>query len=247
METNNSPLGKGVKYRHLFFDLDHTLWDFEANARTTLEELHQTLKLQEKGINDFDLFYKNYLVHNEKLWERYRKGFIKQDELRIKRMTLALLDFKIADEELAKEMNILFLDFLPTRTILFPYTKEILQYLVDKGYQLHLITNGFEKTQHSKLKYSGLNIYFKEIVTSEGSNSLKPNKEIFEFALNKSGAMIHESIMIGDSIEVDIIGAVNAGIDQVHVNHLTSEPVPVMDKKLPTYTVYSLKELQEIF
>lgn len=247
METNNTPLGDGGKYRHLFFDLDHTLWDFEANARATLEELHQTLKLQEKGINDFDLFYKNYLVHNDKLWERYRKGFIKQDELRMKRMTLALLDFKIADEVLAKEMNILFLDLLPTRTILFPYAKEILQYLVDKDYQLHLITNGIEKTQHSKLKYSGLTIYFKEIITSEGSNSLKPNKEIFEFALSRSGAMIHESIMIGDSIEVDILGAVNAGIDQVHVNHLTREPVPVIDKKLPTYTVYSLKELQEIF
>jgi putative hydrolase of the HAD superfamily len=236
-----------MKYKHLFFDLDHTLWDFEANARATLEELHRKLGLYQKGINNFDLFYKNYLVHNDILWERYRKGFIKQDELRVKRMTLALLDFKIVDEELAKEMNILFLDLLPTRTILFPYTKEILQYLVDKRYLLHLITNGFEKIQHSKLKHSGLNIYFKEIITSEGSNSLKPNKEIFEFALNKSGAMIHESIMIGDSIEVDILGAVNAGIDQVHVNHLTREPVPVMDKKLPTYTVYSLKELQEIF
>lgn len=243
METNNTPLGDGGgKYRHLFFDLDHTLWDFEANARATLEELHQTLKLQEKGISDFDLFYKNYLVHNDKLWERYRKGFIKQDELRIKRMTLVLLDFKIADEELAKEMNILFLDLLPTRTILFPYTKEILQYLVDKDYQLHLITNGFEKTQHSKLKYSGLNIYFKEIVTSEGSNSLKPNKEIFEFALNKSGAMIHESIMIGDSIEVDILGAKNAGMDQVYVNHGSIQP-----EVSATYTIYSLKELEKIF
>ncbi len=94
-----------MKYRHLFFDLDHTLWDFEANARATLSELYNTLDLKERGVNDFDQFHKNYLLHNEKLWERYRNGFIKQDELRVKRMSLALLDFKIADETLAKEMS----------------------------------------------------------------------------------------------------------------------------------------------
>lgn len=112
---------------------------------------------------------------------------------------------------------------------------------------MHLITNGFEKTQHSKLKYSGLDKYFTEVITSEGSNSLKPNKEIFEFAFQKTGALPEQSIMIGDTIDVDIAGAVNAGIDQVHVNHLTNEPLPVVDNKLPTYTVYSLKELEEIF
>ncbi|HEX7905801.1 MAG TPA: YjjG family noncanonical pyrimidine nucleotidase [Chitinophagaceae bacterium] len=236
-----------MKYKHLFFDLDHTLWDFEANARATLSHLYEELKLQERGVDDFELFYKNYLVHNEKLWERYRNGYIKQEELRVKRMWLALLDFKIADDKLAAAMNIRFLDLLPTRTLLFPYTKELLQYLADKKYQLHLITNGFEKTQHSKLLYSGLNIFFNHVITSEGSNSLKPKKEIFEYAFNKTGARPEESIMIGDTIEVDILGAMNAGIDQVHVNHLTKEPIVVMDKKLPTYTVYSLKELEEIF
>jgi putative hydrolase of the HAD superfamily len=236
-----------MKYRHLFFDLDHTIWDFESNARATLEELYNNLQLREKGINDFNLFYKNYLAYNEMLWERYRNGFIKQDELRIKRMRLALLDFKIADEALAEKMNIQFLDRLPTRTILFPYCIEIMDYLAEKNYKLHLITNGFEKTQHSKLKYSGLDKYFTEVITSEGSNSLKPNKEIFEFAFQKTGALPEQSIMIGDTIDVDIAGAVNAGIDQVHVNHLTNEPVPVKDNKLPTYTVYSLKELESIF
>jgi putative hydrolase of the HAD superfamily len=236
-----------MKYRHLFFDLDHTLWDFEANAHATLSELYDVLGLEERGVYDFDLFYRNYLVHNEKLWERYRNGHIKQEELRVKRMWLTLLDFKIADDKLAEEMNGRFLDLLPTRTLLFPYTREILQYLVHKNYSLHLLTNGFEKTQHSKLKYSGLNMYFKEVITSEGSNSLKPQKEIFEFAFAKANARPEESIMIGDTIDVDILGAVNAGIDQVHVNHVTKEPIPVIDKKLPTYTVYSLKELEEIF
>src|SRR5260221_12296518 len=171
--------GDRGKYRHLFFDLDHTLWDFEANAHATLKELHQTLDLEKRGVNDFDLFHKNYLAHNEKLWERYRKGLIKQEELRTKRMSLALLDFKIADEALTKKMSVRFLDLLPTRTILFPYAKEILRYLAGKKYVLHLITNGFEKTQHSKLKHSGLNEFFTEVITSEGSNSLKPHKDIF--------------------------------------------------------------------
>ena len=236
-----------MKYRHLFFDLDHTLWDFESNARATLTELFHSLHLEQRGVHDFELFYSNYLRHNDKLWERYRKGYIRQEELRVKRMWLALLDFKIADDKLAQEMNTRFLDLLPTRTALFPNTLETLQYLEAKGYHLHLITNGFEKTQHSKLQYSGLTRFFPHVITSEGSNSLKPNKEIFDFALNVTGARLEESIMMGDTIDVDILGAFNAGMDQVHVNHLTKIPVPFLDKKLPTFTVYSLKELEAIF
>ena len=208
----------------------------------TLLELFTTLQLEQRGIHDFDLFHKNYLAHNEKLWERYRNGYIKQEELRVKRMWLALLDFKIADETLAKDMSIRFLDLLPTRTILFPYAVEILEYLTNKKYELHLITNGFEKTQHSKLKYSGLDKYFRQVITSEGSSSLKPNKDIFDYAFKKTGANPSESIMLGDSIEVDIIGAMNAGIDQVFINHLN---IPIEVK--PTYVVTSLKELEEIF
>jgi putative hydrolase of the HAD superfamily len=229
-----------MKYKHLFFDLDHTLWDFDANARVTLEQLHIDLNLVDKGIHDFDLFYKNYLVNNEKLWERYRNGYIRQEELRIKRMWLTLLDFKIADEELARQLSELFLQLLPTRTILFPDTKEVLQYLTDKGYQLHLITNGFELVQHGKLKSSGINHFFKEVITSEGSNSLKPQKEIFDYALKRTGAIAEESLMIGDSIEVDIAGAIAAGIDQVHVNHINAE-----QSLIPTYTVTELKQLKE--
>lgn len=235
-----------MKYQHLFFDLDHTLWDFEANSRQTLEELYTTMDLQGKGVNDFDLFHKNYLVHNDKLWDRYRNGYIKVDELRWKRMWLTLLDFKIANEPLAREMGVVFLDLLPTRKILFPYTIETLDYLSNKNYALHLITNGFEKTQHNKLKNSGLDKYFKEVITSEASNSLKPHKEIFDYAFQKTNAAPQECIMIGDAMDVDILGAMNAGIDQVHVNHLTTEPVSINDR-FPTYTIYSLKELENIF
>jgi len=204
--------------------------------------LYDSLGLSEKGIHDFELFYKKYSIHNDKLWEQYRNGLVKQDELRIKRMRLALLDFKIADEELSEKMNVQFLELLPTRTHLFADCIEILNYLIEKKYVLHLITNGFEEVQHNKLKYSGLTKYFTEVITSERSNSLKPNKEIFEFAFQRSKAEPGESIMIGDNIEVDIVGAMNVGIDQVFVNHNRIEP-----KVKATYTVYSLKELENIF
>ncbi|HEV2478794.1 MAG TPA: YjjG family noncanonical pyrimidine nucleotidase [Puia sp.] len=231
-----------MQYKHLFFDLDHTLWDFEANCKLTLEELYHSLQLRERGVSDFDRFFECYNVHNDKLWERYRNGYIKVDELRWKRMWLTLLDFKIGDEPLARRMDVLFLDALPSRTILFPHTVEILNYLTGKGYQLHLITNGFLKTQLSKLENSGIDGFFKTVITSEVSNSLKPHKEIFDYAFTRTGALPAESIMIGDSIEADIQGGINAGIDQVYVNHLRREPAI-----RPTYTVYSLKELENIF
>ncbi len=231
-----------MKYTHIFFDLDHTLWDFEANARTTLQVLYDDLQLEARGVHDFELFYRNYLQHNDKLWDRYRKGFIRQEELRVKRMWFSLLDFKIADDTLSQKMSVQFLELLPTRTALFPHTQEILTYLTEKKYELHLITNGFEKVQHSKLKYSGLAPFFKEVITSEGSNSLKPNKEIFDYAFQKTNALPAKSIMIGDTIDVDIAGAKNAGIDQVYVNHVENTA-----DAGATYTITSLKQLEDIF
>ena len=231
-----------MQYKHLFFDLDHTLWDFDANAKQTLHDLYDTLELEKKGVYDFELFYRNYLEHNAKLWARYRKGFIKQAELRTKRMRLALLDFKIGNEALAETMSKRFLEMLPTRNLLFPYAIEILDYLCNKNYQLHLITNGFEEVQHHKINNSKINHYFDKVITSESSNSMKPNKEIFEFALSATKASKNESVMLGDDLEADIIGAHKAGLDQVFINHVDAHP----DFK-PTYMVKSLKELEDIF
>ena len=121
-------------YKHLFFDLDHTLWDFEANARETLLELITINGLEEKGVTDFEQFFKRYCYHNDQLWQRYTNGTIRQDELRWKRMWLSLLDFKIADENLARSMAVQFLAQLPNRKNLFPYTIEILGYLKEKKY-----------------------------------------------------------------------------------------------------------------
>lgn len=230
-----------MKYRHLFFDLDHTLWDFEANARETLKELYELNQLRALGVPDFDTFFSGYSYHNTRLWDRYTKGAIKHEELKWKRMWLALLDFKLADEALAKKMAVEFLERLPLKKNLFPYTIEILSYLRDKGYMLHLITNGFDVTQKSKLENANLTGFFVEVITSEASQSLKPSKEIFEYAIRKCGACCEDSIMIGDNLDADIQGGINAGLDTIFVNHLGIEP-----HIRPTYMVRHLKELEEI-
>ena len=172
-----------MAYKDLFFDLDHTLWDFETNSKETIQELYTTHRLAELGIVDFDGFYATYSAHNHRLWDRYTKGFIKQEELRWKRVYLSLLDFKVANEALAKEMSQAYLEILPNKKHLFPYTIEILDYLKQKDYKMHLITNGFESVQFKKIQNSGLQEYFIEVITSEASNSLKPHKDIFEYAM----------------------------------------------------------------
>jgi putative hydrolase of the HAD superfamily len=232
-----------MNYRHLFFDLDHTLWDFDANAMETLNNVYEQLQLKAKGIEDFERFCKQYLHHNAILWDQYHKGLINTDDLKWKRMWRTLLDFKIGNEELAKKMSFEFLEILPTKQNLFPYTHEILKHLKEKGYVLHLITNGFEKTQWRKLDNSNLGHYFNEVITSETSNSVKPNKEIFEYALKITNADLHQSIMIGDNLDADILGAINAGMDSIFVNHVNAS----LNGIQPTFVIYHLKELEEIF
>ena len=230
-----------MAYKDLFFDLDHTLWDFETNSKETIQELYTTHRLADLGIVDFDRFYSTYSAHNHRLWDRYTKGFIKQEELRWKRVYLSLLDFKVANEPLAKEMSQAYLEILPNKKHLFPYTIEILEYLKQKDYKMHLITNGFESVQFKKIKNSGLQDYFIEVITSEASNSLKPQKEIFEYALKNTNASIDESIMIGDNESADIQGGINIGMDTIFVNHIQVVPtVPA------TYTITHLKELENI-
>jgi putative hydrolase of the HAD superfamily len=230
-----------MDYKDLFFDLDHTLWDFETNSKETIQELYITHRLADLGIVDFDGFYSTYSAHNHRLWDRYTKGFIKQEELRWKRVYLSLLDFKVANEPLAKAMSQAYLEILPNKTHLFPYTIEILEYLKQKEYKMHLITNGFESVQFKKIKNSGLADYFIEVITSEASNSLKPQKEIFEYALKNAKASVEKSIMIGDNESADIQGGINIGMDTIFVNHVQVVPtVPA------TYTITHLKELENI-
>jgi putative hydrolase of the HAD superfamily len=139
-------------------------------------------------------------------------------------MWLALLEYKIADETLSKQMSLDFLEVLPTKKGLFDGTTELLTYLQGKGYQMHLVTNGFENVQHQKIKHAGLAPYFGAVITSEASNSLKPNKEIFDYAFAKTGATASNSIMIGDNQDADIKGGINAGMDTIFVNHIGAVP-----------------------
>jgi putative hydrolase of the HAD superfamily len=138
-------------------------------------------------------------------------------------------------------MSQAYLEILPNKKHLFPYTIEILEYLKQKEYKMHLITNGFESVQFKKIKNSGLADYFIEVITSEASNSLKPQKEIFEYALKNTNATVAESIMIGDNEFADIQGGINMGMDTVFVNHIQAIPtIPA------TYTITHLKELETI-
>jgi putative hydrolase of the HAD superfamily len=227
-------------YQHIFFDIDHTLWDFEKNSKDTMEQLYQKFRLEGRGIEDFEAFYEVYRAHNEKLWARFRKGYIKREELRWKRMWHTLLDFKIADTKIANELSAAYLEILPTQRSLVPDAKELVSYCASK-YTLHIITNGFEGTQRQKLYNCGLLPYFNNIITSEKSNSIKPKKEIFDYALSAANATTRDCIMIGDAIDIDIYGALNAGWDAIYYN---PEQTPHPQK--PTFEVNSLKSIFDI-
>lgn len=193
------------------------------------------------GIHDFDALFRSYNIHNDKLWDRYRKGFIKREELRWKRMWLMLLDHKIYDNPLAHELSSAYLEILPTQTLLIPGAKELLEHCNGR-YQMSLITNGFETTQRLKLQYSGIARYFKHLITSEKSNSVKPHRDIFDFALKAANAEPEYSIMIGDAVDIDILGAINAGWDTAYYN-----PAKIPHTSKPTYEVTALKELIAVF
>ena len=228
------------KYEHVFFDLDHTLWDFETNSRETLHDLYHELELVNKGIGNFEDFHNTYNHYNQIFWDRFRKGFISREELRWKRMWRTLTEFRIGDETLARDMSERYLEILPTKKNLFDDTLEILNYLDGKGYPMHLITNGFEKTQHAKMHHSGIKHFFREVITSEAAGIMKPHVAIFEYALQKTGARADNSIMIGDTLDADILGANNAGIDTVYFN----PAVPADGEIVPTYVIQTLGEIK---
>jgi putative hydrolase of the HAD superfamily len=230
-----------MAYQHLFFDLDHTLWDFEANSKETLQELFLQHRLHETVTQEFNTFYEKYSYHNKKLWDRYHHGFITQEELKWKRMWHALLEFKVGDEKLSKQLSGEYLEVLPTKNKLFDYTIEILDYLTKKQYKLHLITNGFEKVQWRKLDNAKIGHYFNSVITSEIACCLKPHKDIFDFAIGKAACCYEESLMLGDNLDADILGAMQAGMDTVFVNHVNEQTLLE-----PTYTIYHLKELEDI-
>ncbi|MDK2978460.1 MAG: putative hydrolase of the superfamily [Bacteroidales bacterium] len=227
------------KYKHIYFDLDRTLWDFDSNAKETFQDIYEKHELH-KIFNKFDNFYHTYVKHNERLWKIYRDGKIKKSVLAFKRFALTLEEFGVKDEGLAKIIGQDYIEISPTKKRLFPGTYETLEYLKNK-YNLYIITNGFNEVQFTKLKNSKLDTFFKKIFTSENAGAQKPNAKIFEHALKSVNARKKESVMIGDDIDTDIIGAKKFGLDQVYFN-----PLGKKHSEDITHEITSLKELQNI-
>jgi putative hydrolase of the HAD superfamily len=227
------------KYKHIFFDLDRTLWDFDANSREALHEIFHVLKL-DQYFSSTSEFVDIYHQHNAKLWEDYRHGKLNKKALRSLRFDLTLRDVRVNDPELAMTIGEHYLRLSTEKTLVFPFAFEILDYLFPK-YPLYILTNGFRDTQFNKLKNTGLGNYFTHVFTSETIGFNKPHPEIFQWAINSVNARKKECIMVGDDFEVDILGAKSYGIDQVFFN-----PDNLIFEEKASYEIKSLLELKNI-
>lgn len=228
------------RYRHLFFDLDHTLWDFRANSRDTLTEIFHEHDFPSRGIGDVHEFIDAYEAINAELWRGYSAGSMDKDVLRVLRFRNALLQFGVKDDKLARAVGDAYIERCPRKQALMPGAIEVLDQLRSR-FALHIITNGFQETQHTKLRCSGLAGYFNATITSEQAQARKPDGRIFAYALKKAKAGAESSIMIGDDLNADINGARNAGWDQVlfdpHDKHTGAES---------THRIGDLRELLDL-
>lgn len=227
------------RYAHLFFDLDHTLWDFEANSRDTLRELFDAEALVERGIPDAAEFIDCYEEINKGLWQRYENGHLDKAVLRVLRFRNTLLRFGVKDDKLAVRMGKDYIEICPRKPILMDGALALLQDL-HMRYRLHIITNGFEEVQHIKLAHSAIQPYFDVVLTSEQAQARKPHPKIFAVALQRARAEASNSLMIGDSVLADIQGARSAGWDQAHY----APGVPVDPEA--TYGLQHLDDLRKI-
>jgi len=209
--------GPSQKYNHIFFDLDRTLWDFDAAAEVAFERIYEKYNLKSLGIPSAHEFHEVYHPLNEQLWVLYREDKITKDYLNRTRFMQPLAHYGIHDTALADHLSEDYVYWSPRIVRLVTGTMELLDYLKPK-YHLHLITNGFQEVQHTKLSGSGLEPYFETLTVSEEVGVKKPNPEIFHYALQKANATAAESLMIGDEMAVDIDGARAAGIDQIFYN-----------------------------
>jgi len=227
------------KYKHIFFDLDRTLWDFESNSIITLEEIYNNRKIGEYGVgfHDFVAYYKEY---NHHLWDLYKLGKIEKAYLRNERFRGTLKHFGIESNDLADQVSQDYIYLSPRKTQLFPQAIEVVSDL-SKKFQLHIITNGFSEVQFIKMEKSGLTPFFDQVITSEMVGVQKPNPKVFEYSLSKAKASVEESIMIGDDQDTDIKGAQNVAMDTVFVDYQNEELVCQ-----PTYRIHHLNELLHI-
>lgn len=229
-----------MKYKHLFFDLDRTLWDFDANSTQSLTEIFHSYKL-DKSFESPGEFLRIYNHHNELLWDDYRKGLIVKEDLRTRRFALTLLEKEIDDPALSAEIGEHYMYITPRLNILAPNTIDTLEYLSGKQYKLYILTNGFIATQQTKMAHSKLDKYFDRIYSSEELGINKPNTEIFHWAVSSVHGRKKECLMIGDDLEVDMIGAKNYGIDTAWFN-----PAGLESVFRPTYTIRNMSDLKKI-
>ncbi len=227
-------------YKHIIFDLDRTLWDFDKSSEETFREMYSIFGLQQKGVAEVHVFFHNYQKINDKYWAKYRAGNISKADLNVLRFEDSLKLYAIIDRELAKKMASYYLQHSPSKKNLFPYTLELLSYL-KKKYKLHILTNGFKEVQKKKMDINGLSPYFEGLYTSEDAGTLKPSPIAFQYALNKIGAKADECIMVGDDYQVDILGAKKIGMDQIFVDFENDS-----SNYDCTFCVSSLKEIEMI-
>ncbi|MGD2033462.1 MAG: YjjG family noncanonical pyrimidine nucleotidase [Bacteroidales bacterium] len=226
-------------YKHIFFDLDRTLWDFGKNSSEVLKEIIEEFSL-EQYVRDEDEFIEKYNYYNDNLWDMYRGGKIKKPLLRQERFRLLLKDYKLADMRLVEGISRFYLNTCPVKPLVIGHTVEVLEYLYEK-YRLYIISNGFYDVQLTKMISSGISKYFKKVFTSDRIGYAKPNARIFEYALKSENAKKTESLMIGDDILNDVQGAKNTRIDQVYFNPEKND-LPFV----PTYVISDLLELKDI-
>lgn len=197
--------------KHLFFDLDRTLWDFEKNSETALQMLYRELALGDH-LRSFRSFHTTYKKVNAQLWDEYSKGRISKDLLRVKRFRDTLAHFQVKNDDLSEQLATGYVKRSPHQTNLLPHTMETLHHLTDEGYAMHIITNGFKEVQFIKLEKSGLIPFFDIILCSEEAGANKPARIVFDQAMEQANARPENSVMIGDNYHADIIGAENAGM-----------------------------------
>ncbi len=229
------------KYKHLFFDLDHTLWDFEKNTSEAIEEIYRIFNFASWSIFTLREFMEKFQEVNNYLWDKFNHGLIDRQELRNSRFKMMLTKLGVSEQEIPEGISEKYLEIAPVKERVIPFTHEILAYL-KPNYRLHIISNGFDDIQHTKLKSSHIHQYFDKIVTSDSSGHRKPQKGIFEFAMTEAGATRDNAIMIGDNIDTDIIGAQNATMDHIYFN-----PNNTKHSLKVTFEIDSLKEIMNIF
>ncbi len=223
--------------KHIFFDLDHTIWDFDRNAQETLLELYEVYQLKTLGLHSAQDFIDRYTENNHRLWAQYHLGEISKETLRAERFRNTFIELGVSPEQVPQQFEDDYVRISPTKTNLFAGAEKVLDYL-QKKYQLHIISNGFKETTLTKMEVSGLNPYFTQVIISEDVGVNKPNPAIFEHALTKAAAEKQESIMIGDSLEADIRGAQAFGLKAIFFNPLNVEkPADV------TWQISNLEEL----